>query len=234
LAAVTDDFLKYLKKIETAAATLARRRGAAPEAVDREEHIRILADFIVVASRLVFIKSKSLLPGLTLTDEEETDIKDLETRLKLYQALRPAMKLLARRWAGRHIALARPYFLNAAYAGAAGSVFYPGTGVGPAALRDALEKLFRSIQAFELERQVVGGSTVSFEETINAIVSRLENIVRMSFRELAGNASRADIIVAFIAILHLAREQLIVLEQERDLSDIIITKPGTGNLKSNI
>ena len=45
----------------------------------------MLADFIVVASRLLLIKSKAILPSLALTEEEETDIKDLEMRLKIYR-----------------------------------------------------------------------------------------------------------------------------------------------------
>src|SRR3989344_9116880 len=40
------------------------------------------ADFILVASTLVLIKSKSLLPTLDLSKEEQGDIADLERRLK--------------------------------------------------------------------------------------------------------------------------------------------------------
>src|SRR5258706_15754469 len=71
LAAVTDDFLKYLETM-------------------LEVPPGVLADFIVVASRLVLIKSKSLLPELPLTEEEEEDIKDLEQRLLLYKRLKEA------------------------------------------------------------------------------------------------------------------------------------------------
>ena len=38
----------------------------------------MVADFIAVASRLVFLKSKYLLPGIALGEEEEADIQDLE------------------------------------------------------------------------------------------------------------------------------------------------------------
>jgi len=59
LAEVTEDFINYIRSLE---------KGADPE---------ILADFIVVASRLILIKSKTLLPSLELTEEEEGEIKDL-------------------------------------------------------------------------------------------------------------------------------------------------------------
>ena len=81
MAQVTDDFLKYLetlrgKKPEDAAIAADGERVATAFEID----LRILADFISVASKLIFLKSKYLLPGLALTDEEEADIKDLEGR----------------------------------------------------------------------------------------------------------------------------------------------------------
>src|SRR5262245_8487868 len=63
LAEVTDDFLKYLEQLPAVAPAL-------------------LADFLTIGSRLVLIKSKSLLPELPLSAEEESDIKDLERRLE--------------------------------------------------------------------------------------------------------------------------------------------------------
>src|SRR3989338_3890301 len=46
------------------------------------------ANFIYVASILLLIKSKSLLPGLELTREEEGSIDELEKRLKLFKLLK--------------------------------------------------------------------------------------------------------------------------------------------------
>jgi len=41
-----------------------------------------------VASTLLLIKSRSLLPNLALSEEEEQNISDLEERLKLYQKVK--------------------------------------------------------------------------------------------------------------------------------------------------
>jgi len=65
LAQVTDDFIKYLEEHE-------------------EFPIGESAEFIVVASTLMLIKSRSLLPMIKLTDEEEESIHDLEDRLVVY------------------------------------------------------------------------------------------------------------------------------------------------------
>ena len=70
LADVTADFLNFLKKLESEGANHS-----------------LIADFLVVASKLILIKSKVLLPALTLSEEEESDIHDLEARLKIYAEL---------------------------------------------------------------------------------------------------------------------------------------------------
>src|SRR5574344_205785 len=47
-----------------------------------------VANFLLVASTWVLIKSKSILPDLNLTKEEEQDIDDLKRRLALYELFR--------------------------------------------------------------------------------------------------------------------------------------------------
>ena len=86
--------------------------------------LRVLADFISIASRLIFLKSKYLLPGLALTDEEEADIKDLEDRLKRYQDLKPALRYLNQLWSERHTSYSRPYFLGQGKGLAPGRLFF--------------------------------------------------------------------------------------------------------------
>src|SRR3989344_1691791 len=66
LASVTEDYLKHINKL-----------GGLTS--------REIASFVLVASTLILIKSKSLLPDLSLTSEEEGDIKNLEERLRLYE-----------------------------------------------------------------------------------------------------------------------------------------------------
>jgi len=46
------------------------------------------ASFLVIASTLMLIKSKSLLPTIDLSEEEKESVEDLERRLKLYKKLR--------------------------------------------------------------------------------------------------------------------------------------------------
>src|SRR3989344_7839202 len=66
LSQVADEFIEYTKSFENFP-------------------IGDSADFILVASTLLLIKSKSLLPNMPLTEEEQVSIEDLENRLALYK-----------------------------------------------------------------------------------------------------------------------------------------------------
>jgi len=69
LAQVADDYIAYINNQE-------------------DFPMASTADFILVASTLVLIKSKSLLPTLDLSSEEQESIDDLEKRLKLHQRMK--------------------------------------------------------------------------------------------------------------------------------------------------
>jgi len=208
LAEVTDDFLAYLENIKTAE-------------LSREEGMRLIADFILVASRLIFLKSKSLLPDLDLTPEEEADIKDLETRLSFYKAFKPAPRLLASLWAAHNFSVSRPYFLE----GSLGQgVFYPGSLQDPAQLKRSLASIFEVFEKLRMETKVISEKIVTLEEKIKEVIEKISGTVSLNFGELSLEKSRAEIIVTFLAILHLARERLVFLEQSSGHSDIIIKK----------
>ena len=133
MARVTEDFLKYLETIKKSLAKVTECDGVASAF---REDLRLVADFIMVASKLIFLKSKYLLPGLALTEEEEADIKDLEDRLKIYQELKPALRIVAKLWRESHRSYSRPYFLGHGGGLAAGQkVFYPGGNVTVARAR---------------------------------------------------------------------------------------------------
>ncbi len=80
LATVTADFIAYVEQLgETISPA-------------------ILSDFVVIAARLLVLKSKVLLPSLELTQEEESDILDLEHRLRLYREFKKGGEYLKTLW----------------------------------------------------------------------------------------------------------------------------------------
>lgn len=187
LAEVTDDFLKYLQTLS-------------------EADLRLVADFIAVASRLILIKSKFLLPDLSLTGEEEAEIRDLEKRLKIYQELKPMLKNISHLWRGGNREISRPYFLVKGLAGGGGIVFYPGSELGAEGLLEAMAKVFESFKGLELESKTIKEKIVTIEEKIKEIIDRIKQDGEANFKSLSNKKkTRSEIIAIFLAILHLAR-----------------------------
>ena len=75
LAQITEGFLKYLKEAEE---------------LPKDE----VAEFLVIASTLMLIKSVSLLPGLSLTEEETESVAELERRLQMLSHIREGAELI--------------------------------------------------------------------------------------------------------------------------------------------
>jgi segregation and condensation protein A len=219
MAHVTDDFLKYLE-------TLTKEKKSIGDRVDLfREDLRLVADFISVASRLVFLKSKYLLPGIALGEEEEADIRDLEHRLKMYQELKPALRIVAKLWRESHHSYSRPYFLGRGGGLAEGQkVFYPGGNVTARALATAANRIFETIKTYELETETIKEKIVTLEEKIVEVLARMEREGNFEISGSRRSASRADIILIFLAVLHLARDEQVALRQNGIFSDIIVEK----------
>jgi len=201
LADVTEDFLKYLDSLPK---------------VD----FAVLADFVAVASRLILIKSKTLLPSLELSEDEESDIKDLERRLTVYQELKSAKKNLEQMWKAGKISAAREYLAIASF-----PVFSPGEKLNQESLHSALLKMFQALQKFSVETETIKDEIISLEQKISEIIGRITKLGETTLRKLSG-VSKGEAIATFLALLQLARDQIVRLEQSEHFSDIFIKKNG--------
>lgn len=215
LAQVTDDFLRHLKSLKTQERSVGKGES-------REAYLRLLADFIVVASQLVLLKSKSLLPDFTLSEEEEGEVRALEHRLRLYREFKPAIRLLARVWREGPREHARKYFFLALCGN--GHMFYPGSHLTIGILVHAIRLIAKDLEGFIAERETVRERIISIEEKIAEVVEVLRDAGEAQFSSLAAAKPRSEIIILFLALLHLAREQEIMLRQEGHFGDIVIIR----------
>lgn len=206
LAQVTGDFLEYLKNL-----------------ADHEKHPSVLADFVVVASRLLLIKSKAILPSLELTEEEEIDIKDLESRLKIYKEFKDASQLLNKAWQARQSSYGRELFMNLP------AVFYPSKNLTSGGLEKYLLELIQELKSLVPEKQAVRRVVITIEQKVKELLERFKESVEQSFQNLSKDKSRLEIIMLFLAILHLIRDRLVKSEQNEKFSDIIIKQDLTNN-----
>ena len=203
LAEVTASFLDYIKGL-----------GA-------ESTSGVLADFLVVAAKLILIKSKVLLPDLKLTEEEESDIKDLEGRLKIYKEFKRASQHIGEMWGKNKSAFARPFFMNLGDT----SVFYPPQEISVNQLTDMVRKLLASLKALIPQATIaVKEIIITIEEKMKELASRFQEAAEHTFKNIASGKSKKEIIVSFLAILHLLRDRLINADQQEQFGDITFKK----------
>ncbi|KKU91300.1 MAG: Segregation and condensation protein A [Candidatus Jorgensenbacteria bacterium GW2011_GWA1_48_11] len=199
LAAVTADFLAYLKKLEA-------------EKIDQI----LLADFLAVASKLILIKSKFLLPSL-VTEEDELEIRDLEIRLRLYQEIKQAMILVKRSWQPL------PQIFSREYLAQIGPVFYPPREVTAETLHSVLVGLFADFEKIFRPVAVIKTEIINLKAKIEEVFKKLTDRP-LEFQKLSNRHSKNELIVLFLAILHLIKEQLILVNQPTHFREMTIVR----------
>lgn len=213
LANVTADFLTYLATIEKQAPS-------------------ILADFLVVASRLLLVKSKALLPNLVLEQEEEEGIRDLEERLRIYQEFKAAKNHLKNLWQERPLVFSREFLASSLFSGLinkqtgqrAGGPFYPPKNLKPTDLKTSIERLLVELQKFVYETKDFKLEIINLEEKMREFLERLETAQTINFGKITDSQSRAEIITCFLVILHLIKDHSIDVRQDEHFSEITIEK----------
>lgn len=174
------------------------------------------ANFVALAATLLLIKSKSLLPVLELTDEEEGSIEELEERLRLYQIYRDAGNVLASRF-GQSFAHERQYVP------ATEPIFLPDIYCVGDSLREAMYRVISELPIKEEKPKVQLKKVVSLEEMIDRLHERIEKQLKLRFSELVGNTKeRHTMIVGFLAILESVKQGSVLVSQLSRFEEIEI------------
>lgn len=206
LAAITDDYITYVRGFSTK---------------DMERY----ASFVTVAATLILIKSRSLIPNLSLTVEEEHDISTLERRLELYKIIKDIGEPIARMFGKRIVFPRLPTKLET-------RVFVPDAQISLTSMREGIGSVINSIPEPEPAKpEVVVMKIRSLEETISDLVERVSRSMKMSFREFSGSQGfakgkeeKVGTIVSFLAMLELVRQGFMDAFQDGEFADISLEK----------
>lgn len=196
LSKVTDDFISYIENT-------------------KEFPIGESAHFILIASTLLLIKSKSLLPTLELTFEEQGSIEDLENRLKQYKKIKELSLHLKEKF-GKETLFSPMPRKNIK------PVFSPDSKTNISALRESINRVLESIPKIEKLPSVIVKKVISLEEMIEGLTERITKSLKMSFKEfsVADKKDRVNVIVSFLAMLELVKRGIIKANQDRSFDDI--------------
>lgn len=198
LASVADQYLEYIA-----------HQGEVP--------LSQLAQFLSVASRLLLLKSRALLPLLEFSEEEEESIEDLEWQLCEYRKFRDASVGLGLLFARTERAVVRESFLGADI------VFLPDPEVTAASLATAFQSVLGEIPLLEKLDEEEIRHVISLEEKMLELRSTLASRMAVSFRQMTSDVSdKLEIIIAFLAILELVKQRFVRADQAGSFQDIAL------------
>lgn len=212
LAKIADDYVSYI-------------RGARD--ISSEE----MADFLLIAAKLLFIKSKALLPYLYSAEEEE-EINDLEHQLRMYKEFVSASQKIngiisAKRW------LYLPPAINIKNRRSQFNlpVFSAPAKVNAALLHERFLLILASLK-LQLEKskeeklpEETLETKMSIDDQIIVIKKMLLDKLKINFSKiLAAATTKTEIIVNFLAVLELAKQKELIFEQSELFSEIQISR----------
>ncbi|MEA1926006.1 MAG: segregation/condensation protein A [Patescibacteria group bacterium] len=177
-----------------------------------------LSEFLMVASQLILLKSKALLPLFEFTKEEEDDIRDLEERLKEYQRFKKAATDISGLLKNNQISFSKKeeQFRNMPLIS---------QKITSKELYLLFTKILQNVPSKEeISRQVIE-DVISIEEKIIQLGQSIERRMKVAFQETISHASdKIEVIVTFLAMLEMMKQQIISVKQEKLLGEIIIEK----------
>lgn len=197
LARVTDQFLAYMKEL-------------------KDRRAERVSEFLVVAARLMQIKSEALLPRPVVRQADEEDPGEaLVQQLILYKRYKEIAKLLAQRQQEDM----RSYLRMAPPPKVEGRLDLSEVTVGDL-YQAARNALLNQRPTAPLGR-VVAAPRVTIREKIRLIVDRLRGVQRTTFKSLLDETpGRLHLVVTFLAVLELVRRYRIAAKQEALFGEI--------------
>ncbi len=212
LAQVTEQFLQYIKQLETLDATS-------------------LADFLSIAAKLLVIKSKAILPTLEVTIEDDEPVQDLTNKLILYKQFKEVAKYLKSLDAQGNQSFTRSLVFEERIS------FFPDPHIGPHNLYQSIQKVLEGLKELDNLPKARIKEAISIQEKIDHLQLSLSSQIETKLSTLLQSAkNKSEVIVTFLALLELIKQKIFTVEQEALFTDVTIkryTKEAASEEMSN-
>ncbi len=195
IAEITSDYLNYIKLF-------------------RRLNLDFAGEFLVMASTLIHIKSRMLLPSIEAVEEEEPEDPrvELAARLMQYQKFKEAASILKEREV-----IQRDIY------GRLPIVPQDEDYTMEASLFDLVDAFQRVVFRAEKEVREIIQEDIRVEDRIREILNLLENRRFINFETIfSGQRTKRLLIVTFLALLELIRSRMVFARQARPFGDIRI------------
>ena len=211
LAQVTEEFMQHIEGMQDPA------------------FIKEKTNFVSIASILLLIKARSLLPEIVTTEEETEDIADLERRLKILEFFRGMSKKLEAQF-GKKIIYPEGNFRRDV------CIFAPSKDITTLSIQDAIFRVIHKLPKPEKKMpEVKVKKVVSIEEMMQRLSSRIQHAITCTFTQFSKHAVAQDgsvvtdskerkqhVVVSFLALLELVKQNMILVDQEKMFEEIDI------------
>jgi len=193
ISQVTEHYLDYLSRLD-------------------ESKAEELADFLVVASKLLLMKARRLMPQFALSEDEGPSLED---QLRLYKLFVEASRKINTFWESKEKASFR-----VEPARKAEGFVWP-NNVDQKALKVSFLHLLSRLKPPKDLPQTYIDKAISMKEKIDTIRHLLKNRKKAYFFDVLDEANnKTEIIVSFLAILELVKQRSIFLTQDSTFGDI--------------
>lgn len=202
LAQVTDQYLAYVRQLE-------------------QRQIADLAEFLIIAARLLLIKSEALLPRPPVRQPEELDpAEELARQLREYKRFKDASTfLLECQQAGRQtfVRMAKPPKVE------------PRLDLSKLNPADLLRAMLRVLTQPRTDQQVVTSVLPRPRFLVRDKIAHIARILGNSistkfFNLLRVGQPRAEVVATFLAVLELVRRHMVHATQPEPFGDIDIER----------
>lgn len=200
---ITEQFLEYLNLSKTL-------------------NMDITSDFILMAATLIEIKSKMLLPKHQDEDESEEETEDprqeLVQKILEYEKFREVSSILKTSHEFENKSI---YKLQEDFSSIDDVDFIKNLTTDKLAI--AFSNIIKNMKAEE-KNYTIRTELFTNKMAMNIIKEKLKSSKKLSFVEVVKDQSLENIITYFLAILELAKKGKVTLDQNKDLSDILILR----------
>lgn len=200
LAQVTEQFLQYIKNLESLDPSL-------------------ISDYLTIAAKLLVIKSKAILPSLEIEIEDEDPGLDLESKLILYKQFKEVSKYLKNLDSNQNQSFTRTLVFSQKIN------FFPDPTVTSEQLHSYIKTVLQNLKELDNLPKAKIKEAISIQDKIDQLQVLLSRQIETKMSSLIATAkNKPEVIVTFLALLELIKQKVFTVEQETLFTDITIKK----------
>lgn len=200
---ITDQYLAYLNEMQ-------------------QMNLDVTSEFIVMASRLIYLKSKSLLPSVVEEDEEEIDLVQMLIEYKKYKEFTFTLKERIEEFGGKFYKLPDKLEL-------------PKEKLNKTFEPDLIPQIYKDFVTKEIEKKNLNADNinrlavsekVTIKSKLREILKELWKKPTFVFNKMFSlkKRSKVEVVTAFLSLLELSKMSRITVTQDSLFGDINVTK----------